>query len=62
MARGGIFSDFGGDDFMVIKPKQGVDPALVKPAPVPNPNSAPVNSAGWNTGWPSRWGAKINSG
>ncbi|MGI8568515.1 MAG: hypothetical protein ACR2KT_05350 [Methylocella sp.] len=27
---------------MVIKPKQNVDPAIVKPAPVPNPNSTPV--------------------
>ncbi len=27
---------------MVIKPNQDVDPAIVKPAPVPNPNSTPV--------------------
>jgi hypothetical protein len=26
----------------VIKPKPGVDPGIVQPAPVPNPNSTPV--------------------
>jgi hypothetical protein len=26
----------------VIKPKPGVDPGIVKPAPVPEPNSTPV--------------------
>jgi len=26
----------------VIKPEQGVDPGIVKQAPVPNPNSTPV--------------------
>ncbi len=26
----------------VIKPKPGVDPGIVHPAPVPNPNSTPV--------------------
>jgi hypothetical protein len=36
----------------VIKPAEGVDPKIVQPAPVPNPNSTPVIPPAGTTGGP----------
>lgn len=40
--RSGSLSDKLDASGGVIKPKPGVDPDIVQPAPVPNPNSTPV--------------------
>ncbi|VTZ26643.1 conserved exported hypothetical protein [Methylocella tundrae] len=40
--RSGSLSDRLDAGDGVIKPKPGVDPGIVRPAPVPNPNSTPV--------------------
>ena len=43
----------------VIKPPPGVDPEIVKPAPVPEPNSTPSHSASWGARRSARSRAEI---
>jgi hypothetical protein len=42
MASGRSLSDKLDDSGGVIKPRKGVDPEIVQPAPAPHPNSTPV--------------------